>query len=128
MPVPAAAMTSASCSYLFPEKIGDKTLSGALSALIIIITILMISRVRYRSFKDIDLKSRKSYVYIFFFAFALVAIAVEPKYAIFGLALAYLFSGLIPLLLAYLRRVFSIPTRGADRHGESQEEGKLAER
>ncbi len=107
IPVPAGAIISASCAYLFTLKIEDKLPAACFASLVVFITILMISRVKYRSFKDIDLRNRKSYIYIFFFAIALVAIAVEPKYAIFVLSLSYLVSGLIPVVLTYLKKIYN---------------------
>ncbi|MEW5807549.1 MAG: CDP-diacylglycerol--serine O-phosphatidyltransferase [Acidobacteriota bacterium] len=108
IPVPAAAYLTASCVYLFADPVKSRTPALFLSAYIMLITVLMISRIKYRSFKDIDLRSRKSYIYIFFIAFIFVAIAVEPKYAIFAFSVAYLASGVIPVAFAYLRKACSV--------------------
>ena len=54
---------------------------------------LMISRLRYRSFKDFDLRSRRSYVWVFPLAGIIVAILTYPAWTLFGLATVYLLSG-----------------------------------
>ncbi len=128
MPVPAGAMISASCAYLFTERIEYKMPAAFFAALMILVTILMISRIKYRSFKDIDLRNRKSYIYIFFFAFALVAIAVEPKYTIFALSLSYLVSGMIPVIATYLKKIYSHSASSQRNEAQHREGGKLAEK
>lgn len=127
MPAPASAITIASCAFFFTSRITERTPSILLASLILLLSVLIISKMRYRSFKDIDLKSRKSYLYIFLFAFAFVAVAIEPKIVIFAMSLAYLVSGIFPVLLPYLKRSHVL---SADKEKKWSEEGgeSIAER
>ena len=121
MPIPAAAMTIASCVFFFTSRIIDKTPSVFLGSLILLLSILVISKIRYRSFKDVDLKSRKSYLYIFLFAFVFVAIAIEPKFVVFIISLVYLASGIIPIAVSYLKKS---PVRFTEEEKKWTKEGE----
>jgi phosphatidylserine synthase len=56
------------------------------------IAVLMVSRFRYRSFREIDLRSRRSYRWVLPLAAVLVAVAVHPESALLVLAALYLAS------------------------------------
>ena len=60
--------------------------------LVFCVALLMVSRLRYRSFREIDLRNRRPYGYVLPVAAALVAIAVHPRGALFVLSAAYLLS------------------------------------
>jgi CDP-diacylglycerol--serine O-phosphatidyltransferase len=121
MPAPASAIMIASCAFFLSSRVTDRTPSIVLAGLILLLSVLVISKIRYRSFKDIDLRSRKSYLYIFLFAFGFVAVAIEPKFVIFILSLAYLVSGVIPMVMSYLKRPHSLPAPKEERW---QDEGE----
>jgi CDP-diacylglycerol--serine O-phosphatidyltransferase len=70
----------------------------------------MVSRVRYRSFKDIDLRNRRSFVYTLPLAAALVAVAYKPTLAAVTLAGAYVVSGPLGWLVSFVRRAGGPPT------------------
>ena len=72
------------------------------------VAILMISRFRYRSFREIDLRNRRSYTYVLPMAAILVAVAFHPESVVLLLCTGYLLSGPV----AYL---WSLVTRGAPR-------------
>jgi len=65
--------------------------------------ILMVSNVRYHSFKQFDLKGRVPFVYILVLVLILVLIAVRPSVVLFVLAFIYALSGPI-LTLLLIRR------------------------
>ena len=94
LPSPAAAGALGCLVYAFPEPAEQRWLSGLIGALLVGIAVLMIGRLRYRSFKDFDLHNRRSYLYVFPLAGILVAILIHPEVALPGLAAAYLLSGL----------------------------------
>jgi CDP-diacylglycerol--serine O-phosphatidyltransferase len=127
MPAPAAAVTIASCAFFFTARITERTPSILLASLILLLSILVISKMRYRSFKDIDLRSRKSYLYIFFFAIAFVAVAIEPKIVVFIMSLAYLVSGIFPMFLPYLKKSHVMHAEKEKKWSEEGEE-TVAER
>ncbi len=127
MPAPAAAITVASSAFFLTARITEKTPSIMIASLVLLLSILVISKIRYRSFKDIDLRSRKSYLYIFLFAIGFVAVAVEPKFVIFIMSLAYLGSGIIPMIFSYLKKPHAMPQVKEKKWPEEGEE-TVAER
>jgi CDP-diacylglycerol--serine O-phosphatidyltransferase len=64
----------------------------------------MISRLRYRSFKDLDLRERRSYLYVFPLAVIAVAVWTHPEVTILLLTGGYLLSGPVGYVWGGLRR------------------------
>jgi CDP-diacylglycerol---serine O-phosphatidyltransferase len=100
LPIPAGAGVVASIILWHPEPITNGMPSDGFAgnasfvdrfpwelgwaALVVVVAFLMISTIRYRSFKDVDLKRRKSPIAILAIALVLALIAAEPA---IGLAL-----------------------------------------
>ena len=85
----------------------DFGLSGEnLAILALVITLaaaaLMVSNVRYRSFKDLKLSERVPFAYVLIMVSLFVLIAIDPPRVLFGFALAYTVSG--PLLALRRRK------------------------
>jgi CDP-diacylglycerol---serine O-phosphatidyltransferase len=93
LPSPPAATVLASVAFAFPALPENEAVSVTLAALTTMVAILMVSRLRYRSFKDFDLRNRRSYLVVLPIAAALVAVLTHPKGALLTLAAAYLVSG-----------------------------------
>ena len=53
----------------------------------------MVSRIRYRSFKDLDLRMRRPFRIVLVIAAMLAGVAINPPLAIFVVAFIYLLSG-----------------------------------
>lgn len=72
--------------------------SLALGALVVTLAaaVLMVSNVRYRSFKDLKLSERVPFAYVLIMVSLFVLIAMDPPRVLFGFALIYSISG--PLL------------------------------
>jgi CDP-diacylglycerol--serine O-phosphatidyltransferase len=104
MPSPAAAGVPAATVYAFPSGLHDQL--GALPALAIVIVpaILMVSTIRFRSFKTIDLRSRRPYSILFVIAVGLMLVTTHPRYVLVAAAYAYLGSAFIGLAWSRLRR------------------------
>ena len=97
LPIPAGAAVLASIILWNPEPIAGADARMPISgtdqfpwelgwaAVVVVTAFLMISTIRYRSFKDVDLKKRKSMIAILPIALVLILIASEPG---IGLALA----------------------------------------
>ncbi len=64
--------------------------------------LLMVSKVRYRSFKDFDIKGKVPFVTIFFIALLFVFISTNPPYILFSIAFIYAASG--PILTLWQLR------------------------
>ena len=104
LPAPGAAAAVAGMVYAFPEPTRAPWVSGLLGALVVIAATFMITRLRYRSFKDFDLRHRRSYLYVFPLAGVLVAILIQPAWTLFGLSTVYLVSGPVGYLWGLARR------------------------
>jgi CDP-diacylglycerol--serine O-phosphatidyltransferase len=93
LPSPAAAAALACGVYAFPAPIGRPWLAGAVGFTTVAIATLTISRLRYRSFKDLDLANRRSYLWVFPLAGVLVVILTHPEIALPSLSAVYVLSG-----------------------------------
>jgi CDP-diacylglycerol---serine O-phosphatidyltransferase len=104
MPSPAAAAIPASTVFAYP--IGFTTYTEALPALAMVIVpaLLMVSTIRFRSFKTFDLQSRRSYAVLMVFAIALALLASHPEIVLVAVAYLYLLSGFVGLALQRAQR------------------------
>jgi len=104
MPSPAAAAVPASTVYAYPE--GFQTYSEALPvlAMVIVPALLMVSTIRFRSFKTFDLQTRRSYPVLVLVAVGLALLVAHPQVVLVAAAYAYLASGLVGLAWQRLRR------------------------
>jgi len=93
MPSPAAACFLASLVFFIPDTVGDKRAAVAVMALAMTVSFLMVSNIRYSSFKRLGLKDRRPYIFVVLVGLVLVAVAAAPQEVLLGLALTYLVSG-----------------------------------
>jgi CDP-diacylglycerol--serine O-phosphatidyltransferase len=104
LPIPAAAAVPAATVYLYPY--GLHTYMSALPALALMLApaLLMVSTLRFRSFKTVDLEARRSYKVPLAVAIGFFAIATYPRPALVVLAYAYLISAFVGLAWTRFRR------------------------
>ena len=76
---------------------------------------LMVSTIRFRSFKTIDSKARRPYTVLIFVAAAIVAIATHPQWTLVVIAYSYLASGFIGLAITRFKHRGGVPVADADR-------------
>ncbi len=89
---PMAACALASVVFAFPSP-GLSSLQEILMAgLIALIALLMVSTLRYRSFKEVDLRNRRSYIYALPLAAVLVGVVTNPKASLLAMFSVYLVS------------------------------------
>ena len=109
LPSPPAAGVVATLAFAFPAPPAEPWVAALVGVAVVAVALLMVSRFRYRSFKDVDLKRRFSFLVVLVPAAILVAILVHPRSSLLLCALVYAGSG----PTAYL---WSIAThRGAAR-------------
>lgn len=96
LPIPAAACCVAACVFYSPEQVGDPITGGLVFLLVFILSGLMVSKVRYRSFKDIDLRRRMTWVIVGLMALVYFVMAGFPQEVALLLSFLYLVSGLLP--------------------------------
>jgi CDP-diacylglycerol--serine O-phosphatidyltransferase len=92
LPSPPAACMLACVAFAFPATSRDGWASVALALLVSCLALLMISRLRYRSFKEVNLNDRRSYVYVLPLAAIMVAVVIYPKWTLLSVSAAYLVS------------------------------------
>jgi CDP-diacylglycerol--serine O-phosphatidyltransferase len=104
LPSPAAAALPAATIFMYPG--GLTTPQEALPALAIVVVpaFLMVSTIRFWSFKTIDLQARRSYSILFLFALAIAMIVAQPRVMLLAMAYAYLASGLMAFVYHRVRR------------------------
>jgi CDP-diacylglycerol--serine O-phosphatidyltransferase len=103
MPSPAAAGVPAATVFAYPYGLQDWLAVFALP-LVLVPAFLMVSTIRYRSFKTLDLGTRRSYRNLILVAVVIAAIATHPEITLVMMAYAYLLSGLIGMAAGRLRR------------------------
>jgi CDP-diacylglycerol--serine O-phosphatidyltransferase len=72
--------------------------------LTVIAGILMVSNIRYRSFKDLDLKGRIPFVKVLFIVLIFVFVAIKPSHTLFFIFFTYALSGPIMTLIELNKR------------------------
>lgn len=100
LPIPVAAYVIATYvifyQHLFifpPER------SYLVSGITILLALLMVSTIRYRSMKVVDLRSRNSFFALVLLVFGIFIIAIKPEVTMFIMTLGYVASGLIEELV-----------------------------
>lgn len=104
LPIPAAAGQVAALVAVLPGPLAERPPAFGGLAVVVILAFLMVSTFRYRSFKGIDLKARRSYASILLIAVALVVLFFEPAGVLVTLATVYVLSGPTAYLWGLLRR------------------------
>jgi CDP-diacylglycerol--serine O-phosphatidyltransferase len=104
LPSPSAAGMIACAAFAFPLRSAERWVSILVGVLVVGVAGLMISRFRYRSFKNLDLRHRRPYIYALAIAGALVFVFSHPKGALMTLAALYVASAPTAYLWSVLRR------------------------
>jgi CDP-diacylglycerol--serine O-phosphatidyltransferase len=118
MPSPAAACVPAATVFAYPQGFQSATHAVAVLAMVIVPALTMVSTIRFRSFKTLDLQSRRSSTVLVLVALGLVLVAAEPQYSLVALAYAYLASGFIGFAWTRLHRRSGgeEPVQGSSMH------------
>ncbi|MGE5244652.1 MAG: CDP-diacylglycerol--serine O-phosphatidyltransferase [Betaproteobacteria bacterium] len=119
MPSPAAAAVPAATVFAYPAGLYDYR--AALPALLMVLVpaVLMVSTIRFRSFKTIDLQSRRPYTVLLLIAAGIMLITTHPRFVLVALAYSYLFSAFVGMAITKLRH------RGARAAGGPREEPRM---
>jgi CDP-diacylglycerol--serine O-phosphatidyltransferase len=103
MPSPAAAAILASTVWAYPYGLYDYRAALPALAMVVVPALLMVSTIRFRSFKSIDLQSRRPYPVLILVAAAIMLIATHPRFVLVALAYSYLASAFVGLAVSRLR-------------------------
>ena len=104
MPSPAAAAVIAATIYLFPDGPRDRQAALAAISMVVVPALLMVSTIRFRSVKAIDVGWHRSYLTLFLIAVALALIASYPRLALVALAYTYTLTAIVVWIVTRLRR------------------------
>lgn len=103
MPTPAAAGVVAATIFAYPLPLAGYPQAAAALAVLLVPAALMVSTIRFRSFKSINLGWSRSYLPLFVFAVLIVLIATEPRVTLVAIAYGYLMSAFIEWTLGKMR-------------------------
>ena len=104
MPSPAAASVIASTVYLYPYGLQEREAAFPALAMVLVPAFLMVSTIRFRSVKAIDVGHTRSYLSLFLAAVALALVATHPRIALVVLSYTYTAAALIMWGYTKLRR------------------------
>jgi CDP-diacylglycerol--serine O-phosphatidyltransferase len=103
LPIPSAACALCGLIWAVPGEALTDTLRVVFLCVTSVLAFLMVSTFRYRSFKDVDARSRRGRLYFLLFAAILGLIWWLRQYALAGLLVTYAASAPIARLAALLR-------------------------
>jgi len=98
LPIPAAAMTVVTLMLLFPDWKFTRPESLGVALLLVLLSFLMVSRIRYRSFKEIDFRAQRPIRTILLIGLILTTIMYHHRLMLFLIAITYVSSALVSRL------------------------------
>ncbi len=105
LPIPAAASMVASTVLLFNHFGWPSSYKRmAILVLIYLLAFLMVSSIKYYSFKDPELIKKQPFGFLVLAVVLLIIVATEPAIMVFVLMLLYVLSGPITMLISWPRR------------------------
>jgi CDP-diacylglycerol--serine O-phosphatidyltransferase len=120
LPTPAAAGLFASVAFYYPVQLQDLNPRRLLIFAVILTSLAMVSQVRYRSFKDIDLRRRQPYRIIIVLATIILLIALDPERVLLLMTTGYALSGPAERLVGRLRRTPDTEPAPAESTGDGR--------
>jgi CDP-diacylglycerol---serine O-phosphatidyltransferase len=121
LPSPAAAaLVTGFVWVLFSFGVPGRELSMLAMLVTVLGGILMVSNIRYRSFKDLDLRGRVPFVTVLALPLAFVLVFLDPPQVLFIAFLGYALSGPVAAALRLVRRPHD---KAVAKSGRSQPPG-----
>lgn len=121
LPIPAAASTVASMVLLFHHFGWPSSYKQVvIISLIYLLAFLMVSNVKYYSFKDPELIKRQPFGFLVLAIILLIIIAAEPAIMVFVIMISYVLSGPLTYLVTLPRRkrLERAIVKGHEEHGK----------
>jgi len=97
MPSPAAAGIPAATVYLYPYGFHSYTEALPVLAMVLVPAVLMVSTIRFRGFKTVNLQARHSYAVLVLLAIGLALLVAHTEIVLVVLAYGYLGSAFIEM-------------------------------
>jgi len=99
MPSPAAAAVIASTVYLYPYGLSERETALPALAMVLLPAVLMVSTIRFRSVKSVDVGWTRSYLRLLLVVAIFLVIIAHPRYVLVVLSYSYTLTAL--MLWAY---------------------------
>jgi hypothetical protein len=93
--------------------------------MVVVPALLMVSTIRFRSFKTLDLQSRRPFRVLILFAAFIILVAARPQYVLLLLAYTYLASAFIGLAWSRIRRRPEVPAAMTPESEPPPHDGQL---
>jgi CDP-diacylglycerol--serine O-phosphatidyltransferase len=103
LPIPAAAGTISTLVLATPERLQSPFWMAGLLVLTVILSYLMISTLKYRSFKDLDLRRQRRAWILPVIALVFAVVAYRPAMTLLALALLFAASGPVGKAVSVIR-------------------------
>ncbi len=119
LPIPCAAsmITTTVIFYHHVFGKGFPVRNWWLLGMTAVLGLLMISTIRYRSFKQLDFRSRWSFFSLVFVVGLIAVIALEPEIMLFGLCALFVLTGVVEELVT-MRKGRQMVARLRERHAQ----------
>lgn len=104
LPIPAAAGQVAAVVLFMPAPLVFRAEATVAVASVVALSFLMVSTLRYQSFKNLDLMRRRSYINVLGIALLFLLVALHPEWTLLCLATGYAVSGPFAYVVGLLRR------------------------
>jgi CDP-diacylglycerol--serine O-phosphatidyltransferase len=104
LPIPAGAAQLAAIVFVLPDRPTEHWQAVAVLALVVALAFLMVSTFRYRSFKGVDLRRRRSYISVLGIALLFLLVATQPEASLLAATSLYTLSGPLGAAASFLRR------------------------
>jgi CDP-diacylglycerol--serine O-phosphatidyltransferase len=104
MPSPSAAAVPAATVFAFPAGFQSYPEALPVLAMVIVPALLMVSTIRFRSFKTLDLQARRRYPVLLLMALGLALLAAQPEIVLVVMAYTYLASAFIGMAWSRFRK------------------------
>jgi CDP-diacylglycerol--serine O-phosphatidyltransferase len=114
LPSPAAASVTASTVFLYPWGLQDVRIAALALPMVLVPGLLMVSTIRFRSVKAIDVGWRRSPIALLIGAIVIAAIASHPRIALVVMSYTYVLVALCLYVYGRLRRRPPTPPPPAD--------------
>lgn len=110
LPIPMAAAQVAAWVNVAPAALAARPASLGVGALVVVLAFLMVSTLRYRSFKTVDLGARRSYLAVLVIALLFLLVALHPHAVLLVLTSLYWLSAPAAYVFSLLRRRLGPPS------------------
>lgn len=114
--IPAAAAVIVTGILLYDDRVGSGTCHSIFILLAVVaLSLLMVSNIKYYSFKNLNYFSRKPFMSFLLILLALLIVVAEPQIMLFTVMLGYALSGPAWFLIRMIRRHRGAPPEAASQ-------------